>query len=288
VGIKLEKITPAQAARWLQLMVDHHVNRDRNPDKVLALWLEMDEGRWNPQLSIIRLATNKATGQEYPIDGQHRLAAIVEFDHPVQSLVQRGLSPESFTLMDQGWNRSAQQQLGLVLGVPASTAKVIITAARPLLAKAKHNVKQMTVNAQAQLIVTNHAKLIELAKAHGANFNALRAKAGLQGSTMLQWLYANPKLDPDLRQNIVLRLGSKGQRIESLEPFDFAREMLLDEAIAAMKDARNNVQTRVEPVRRQLAILDFALACCTTSNRILTARGFKQECTAYLKKRKLV
>jgi hypothetical protein len=286
--INVEKITPALAAHWLQLMTDHHVNRDRNADKVLALWLEMDEGRWNPQLSIVKLAYNKSTGQEYPIDGQHRLAAIVEFDKPVRSLVQRGLSPEDFTLMDQGWNRSAQQQLGLVLGVPASTAKVIITAARPMLVKAKHNVKQMTVNAQAQIIAKDYPKLVELAKAHGSDFNALRLKAGLQGSTMLRWLYSQPKVQPTMRQSIVERLGNKGQRNEYLEAFDFAREMLRDEAAGMLRDARNNTESRVEPVKRQLGILDFALECCTTANRIVTVKGFKQECTAYLKKRKLV
>lgn len=285
--IQLEKITTAQAKKWLTLMRDHHMNRPRNQDKVLALWLEMEEGRWDPQLSIIRLAHNSKTGAEYPIDGQHRLEAIVEYDQPVQSLVQRGLDPASFMLMDQGWNRSPQQQLGLVLNVKPATAKVIVTAAKPMLLADGHNVKQMTVAAQASAIVASYPRLIELAKTYGREMTGVHNKTGVQASTVLRWLYRHAKQPPGTLTTALNRLRLHGERVDAFEPFDWARQRLTDEVERVRGTNANRKDTRDLPVQRQLAILDFALKCVQSDKRIVTQRGFDQECTTYLKSKKL-
>lgn len=290
MSIGEETIPVALAEKWLKLMREHHMNRPKNQDKVLALWLDIEEGRWNPQLSIIKLAFNPTSGEVYPIDGQHRLEAIVSYGKPVRSLVQRGLDPSSFMLMDQGWNRSPQQQLRLVLGneVTAAVAKVIVTAGKPMIEAVGLEVKQMNVNAQAQYIVQHFPRLIEQAKLYGTEMTGIHRKTGVQPSTMLTWIYGKQKTSPDAMLTILSRLALKGEIVEWAAPFDFARETLRAEVEKQKASNANNKATRIDPVRRQLAILDFAVRCVIRKNRILTQRGFDQESTVYLKEKKLV
>lgn len=104
-----QTITPAIAAKYL--LCNTH-NRPLNQRKVDAYALALKEGRWTSHHQGIAFDWNNTL-----IDGQHRLAAIVQTGVSLRIPVSRGLDPKTQLNIDQPHRRSAAQNLGLQ-GVP--------------------------------------------------------------------------------------------------------------------------------------------------------------------------
>lgn len=98
-------ITPIEARRLLANTPAHQ--RRMNQAHVRRLAQDMREGRWVEESPVPIIVT----GTDQVIDGQHRLAAIVEADRPVTMVVARTDHPDLFAVVDQGMKRNAAQFL---------------------------------------------------------------------------------------------------------------------------------------------------------------------------------
>lgn len=119
----VETISPTTAAAWLA----HNThNRTLNRVTVAVYARDMKAGRWHFTGEAVKWSTGGVL-----LDGQHRLAAIIEADVPVKMVVVRGLVPESQDAMDTGRRRTAGDALGLHgekrATNLAATAKLILT-----------------------------------------------------------------------------------------------------------------------------------------------------------------
>lgn len=97
--LAVETVTPAQAKQWLD--VDNHGNRTMRAGWVDYLAEEISAGRW--QITHMGIALDPKGNL---LDGQHRLAAIVQSDTPVQIVVARNVPPEAYMAVDRGKMRS--------------------------------------------------------------------------------------------------------------------------------------------------------------------------------------
>jgi len=96
---KFMKVTPQQAATWLE---HNEVNRRLRPRLVEAYASDMKADLWMLTGDPVQISR---TGQL--LNGQHRLAAIVQSGSSVQMLVITGLDDKAQVLMDQGAARTA-------------------------------------------------------------------------------------------------------------------------------------------------------------------------------------
>lgn len=97
-------VTPAQAEAWLDSR--HHNRKIR--DSVVEMYLrDMRLGKWEITGQGISIDSDGIL-----VDGQHRLSALVRFNHPVWMLVTRGVSHEvGIRACDSGPPRSGGQRL---------------------------------------------------------------------------------------------------------------------------------------------------------------------------------
>jgi len=103
--VRLELITPAMAAEWLQFNVH---NRKINEPRVNQLVQDILAGRW-----MLNGETIKFDREGRLLDGQHRLLAIVQAKTAIQSLVMYALDPMAQLTIDIGQQRTTGQQLTL-------------------------------------------------------------------------------------------------------------------------------------------------------------------------------
>lgn len=97
--IASEMITPKKALEWLKL---NHNNRPLSSKVVSKYAALMRAGKWRLNGESIKFTINGDL-----IDGQHRLAAIVESGVSVECYVVRGLEHEAFDTVDQGRSRTS-------------------------------------------------------------------------------------------------------------------------------------------------------------------------------------
>lgn len=102
---KTQTITPAKAA---QLLEANTSNRPLSRSVVRSFAEAMQRGEWKTTHQGIALDSNGVL-----IDGQHRLAAIVEADVPVKLTVFTEVSPDSFDVLDTGKKRNAADVLAI-------------------------------------------------------------------------------------------------------------------------------------------------------------------------------
>jgi hypothetical protein len=95
----VEKITPALAKAYLEANTTNRSMRDRHVQKLAS---DIANGRW--QINGASIVFN---GDGTLLDGQHRLAAIVKADVPVEMLVVRGVSKSAMQTIDNNIARSA-------------------------------------------------------------------------------------------------------------------------------------------------------------------------------------
>lgn len=119
----LVDVTPAQAAKWLELNMHNRPKRQRMID---AFARDMSAGNWQMTGEPIKFATDGTL-----LDGQNRLSAVVESGCTVPLLVVRGLDPAAQTVMDTGAKRSSSDALALLghrnTALLASTARMALT-----------------------------------------------------------------------------------------------------------------------------------------------------------------
>ena len=93
VTVSIEKVTPLIACQWLESK--NKKNRHRNQNHVNALVKNMKEGSWRFNGDTICFDANDVL-----IDGQHRLAAIIESNIEQDCIIVRGLDPETIKTKD--------------------------------------------------------------------------------------------------------------------------------------------------------------------------------------------
>lgn len=103
VEYKTRTVSPTQAKKWLA--ANPH-NRNINPVRVGILAEEMRNGHWDLNGEAIKL-----NGDGSLIDGQHRLAAVIESGVPIKTLVITGLPKNVAQTIDTGQRRSFAQTL---------------------------------------------------------------------------------------------------------------------------------------------------------------------------------
>lgn len=94
ISIEVKEITPKLAKDVLEN--HNNLNRNRNKEHVRALLKNMKQGTWRFNGDTIRFDR----GGEL-IDGQHRLAALIEFGKPLPMIVVKGFDKETIKTIDQ-------------------------------------------------------------------------------------------------------------------------------------------------------------------------------------------
>lgn len=94
ISIEVKEITPELAKDILEN--HNNLNRNRNKEHVKALLNNMKQGTWRFNGDTIRFDRDGEL-----IDGQHRLAAIVEFGKPLPMIVVKGFDKETMRTIDQ-------------------------------------------------------------------------------------------------------------------------------------------------------------------------------------------
>lgn len=92
-----EVITPELAADWLEQNLAEGHNRSLRAARAEGFARDMAAGEWHDNGETIKFDWNGRL-----IDGQHRLAAIVKYGHPITMLVVRGVAPDAITTIDMG------------------------------------------------------------------------------------------------------------------------------------------------------------------------------------------
>jgi hypothetical protein len=99
-SIAFERVNPKQAKAWLAEAEGYNV-RGINVNAVTTYSNDMRAGEWQPIPVAICFDKDGIL-----VNGQHRLAGIVESDTTQLFLVARGVGPEVIAAMDQGLKRS--------------------------------------------------------------------------------------------------------------------------------------------------------------------------------------
>ena len=101
----MQTITPAKAADMLDANI---TNRPLAKSTVRAFAEAMERGDW--------LVTHQGIAFDSDgvlVDGQHRLAAIIEADVPVDMTVFTDVEPDTFDVLDTGKRRTAADVLAI-------------------------------------------------------------------------------------------------------------------------------------------------------------------------------
>lgn len=102
---EIVNVTPAIAERWLGKNVKNRHLAGRDVNRYAA---SMERGEWLVTGEAVKFA---ATGEL--LDGQHRLAAIIQCGRTVPLLVVRGLHAVTQDVLDTGRRRTAADQLAI-------------------------------------------------------------------------------------------------------------------------------------------------------------------------------
>lgn len=116
ITAKVELITPDKAAALFEAVPDYQ--RNLRPIKVAQYASDIELGLWSLNGEPLIIASNGDL-----IDGQHRIAAIIKANKPVQMMVVRGVEPESYKTIDKGMARKAADGLK---GVPNAGRTAVI------------------------------------------------------------------------------------------------------------------------------------------------------------------
>lgn len=107
----LEKITPTMAKKYLANNIENNRPVKRRWVNTLVTLMSSDD--WMQNGDSIKFQKANGDGVEKLIDGQHRLHAIIRLGKPVEFLVIRGLSAETFLTIDAGKKRSTADCLAI-------------------------------------------------------------------------------------------------------------------------------------------------------------------------------
>ncbi|GGL27088.1 hypothetical protein [Planomonospora parontospora] len=102
---KVTLVTPELAQEWLN---KNDQNRPMSRQFVATLAKAIERGEWQVTHQGIAFSENGSL-----IDGQHRLAAVVKANMPVEVLVTWNVAQTAFTVMDTGRKRTGRDVLSL-------------------------------------------------------------------------------------------------------------------------------------------------------------------------------
>jgi hypothetical protein len=117
--VTVEEITPIMAADLLSRNIN---NRNLREKRVNAIAADLLAGRFVMNGDAIRIDTSGNL-----LDGQHRLAAVVQTGQPIKTIVVRGLPPETITTIDTGAPRKFSDVLQMQRRTPNATIAAAIT-----------------------------------------------------------------------------------------------------------------------------------------------------------------
>lgn len=196
---ELEWITPELAEQWLR---DNGINRQLIPALATRYAGDIQSGDWHLTGHTVQFAH---TGRL--LDGQHRLAAIVQSGVAVRNFVVRGLAESAQQYMDQGKARTAGDALALNgyahTHVLAAAARLGVLVDSDALFRDKASQR------------VSHARIIQWVESNPDIVEAVRFVHGspqrhthLRPSVMAYAYWRFCKVDPDDAADFFVRLGS--------------------------------------------------------------------------------
>ena len=181
MDLSIEMITPKMAEKYLQF---NTCNRHLRKSLVSQYARDMTNGNW--KLTHQGVAFN-CDGTL--LDGQHRLAAIIESGVAVQMLVARGVESKNQLFMDDHANRTAGDALTLARGERVSTTDVaIVRVAVELQIKFSCRHTKSDLN---ELISKFHGALDFCREFYGLPKQRGVTAAPVWGSIALAWFYVD-------------------------------------------------------------------------------------------------
>jgi hypothetical protein len=105
VRSRVQKISPEKA---IELLAANTANRPFSRSTVQAFAEAMRRGDWLVTHQAIAVGSNGVL-----VDGQHRLAAVIEADLPVEMTVFTEVEPDTFDVLDTGRRRNAADVLAI-------------------------------------------------------------------------------------------------------------------------------------------------------------------------------
>lgn len=150
MNTEIVEITPDMAIDYLASMA---TNRPLSKNTVKKYADDMAHGRWKFSHQGVAFDNRGRL-----MDGQHRLAAIVESEVTIRMVVTTGVPTESFDVMDKGKRRSAADIYALMGGQTKHLKGVVSTAKAMLQADANVNMRDRDVADHAM----KHEDLIAL------------------------------------------------------------------------------------------------------------------------------
>lgn len=124
IDIRTMLVTPEQARHWLSTNAPE--NRGQRQSRIKAYARDMREGKWMLTGEAIKVDTEGVL-----IDGQHRLAAVIEANTPVYMVVVLNLPHEVMGALDSGLSRTFSDKLK---GVSVSNRNQIAAVVRKIAA----------------------------------------------------------------------------------------------------------------------------------------------------------
>ena len=171
--LTVELITPDKARQYLAYNTNNRNLRKAHVEKIAN---DIKHGRW-----IYNSATIVFNGDGTLLDGQHRLAAIIDADMPVKAAVARGVAKAAMPTIDANVARTASDAIHLV-GVGyahriAAAARMLIT-----LKEGRHMSQRKMSNSEILEFMKKHPRLAD---------TCVEAEAArvLPGSIVATWLY---------------------------------------------------------------------------------------------------
>lgn len=164
-------VTPAMAREWIKYNTD---NRPLRSGHVEALRGAFVRGEYKPTHQGIAFDNNGTL-----LDGQHRLHAIALIDDPDAAfpmLVSRGMSRETFEVIDTG---SSMRSVSDVLRINPQAGIVANFFAQLMLTRQKSRPTPAQVKPFADLIATNMDRLTGFCGANSRTWSCAAAKAAV-------------------------------------------------------------------------------------------------------------
>lgn len=196
-------VGPDEALEWLENTNTH--NRAVSQTEVDKLAGAITRGEWKLNGDAIRFDGNGVL-----LDGQHRLWAIVQSETPVQTLVVRGLDPESQHTMDVGRRRSLYD----TLKINGHKATKQLTAATSILFKIEQGTpmgnRGPTIDQGLDVIRRNPGLEVAAQRADG-----WRQHVGIPGSVLAVVYHLAVDVDADDANVFFERLASGADLAES-------------------------------------------------------------------------
>ena len=217
---KVEEITPAKAAKWLDATLDkieEFRNRPISQSVVDGYAQDIIDGNWDTNGETIKLDDVGLV-----VDGQHRLWAIISADKAVKILVVRGVDRDSFKTIDRGRKRT----VGNILSIAGESQTGLLASALNHLHRYLRNElvrgggRNALSSPEALKLLERHPDIRDSLKAHAW------AKPILPGSISVICHYVFSQEKPRMADDFFQRLG-EGTELKKTDPVYVLREKLL-------------------------------------------------------------